>query len=80
MALGELRFANGMTLEDAVVTDPVIRARVYDTIRTARITDRTIDEDGTRVSITMELDHGPLLRIINAGDASAGAAPPPPGP
>lgn len=48
-------FPNGVTLEEAVISDPFIRAKVYDTIRTARISDQTIDDRGI-VSVTVQLD------------------------
>jgi hypothetical protein len=67
MALREMHFESGPSLEDAYVTDPVIRAMVSDAIRAARITDRTVDEDNTRVTITLRLDQKPLLAILGKG-------------
>ncbi|GEM_PF-2801484 len=59
----ELSFPNGELLEDAIVVDPFIRAKVYDTVRTARVTDQTIDDEDT-LSVTLRLDLAPLHEII----------------
>ena len=56
-------FPDGSTLGDAIITDPFIRAKVYDTVRTARVTDQTISEEGV-VTVTVRLEMAPLLDII----------------
>lgn len=56
-------FPVGATLGDAIITDPFIRAKVYDTVRTARVTDQTISEEGI-VTVTVRLEMAPLLDII----------------
>ena len=58
-----LKFQSGQTLGDAVITDPFIRAKVYDTIRTAKIADQTVDDNGV-VTVTVRLDEAPLLDIV----------------
>ncbi|MBI1784872.1 hypothetical protein HYR69_06985, partial [Candidatus Sumerlaeota bacterium] len=79
------KFPNGITLEEAIVTDACIQAKVYDTIRTAKITDKTINDDGM-VTVTVELDLAPIMKILSdeeyaklAAQASARqqSAPPP---
>lgn len=60
----QLRFAGGQTLDNAAVRDPFIRAKVYDTIRTAKIADQTIDDKGTTVTVTVRLDLRPLQQIL----------------
>lgn len=60
----QLKFQNGKTLGDAIITDSFIRAKVYDTIRTAKIVDQTIDDKGV-VSITVRLDQKPLFDILS---------------
>jgi hypothetical protein len=56
-------FPNGVTLEEAIITDPFIRAKIYDTIRTARISDQTIDDEGI-VTVTVQLDLGSIEKIL----------------
>jgi hypothetical protein len=58
------RFPNGQTLEDAAIQDSFIRAKLYDTIRTAKITDQTVDEAATTVTVTLKMDMEPLLQIV----------------
>lgn len=60
----QLKFPNGETLETAAIQDAFIRAKVYDTIRTAKITDQTVDETGTTVTVTLKMDMEPLLEIV----------------
>jgi hypothetical protein len=59
----ELQFPNGVTLADAAVQDPFIRAKLYDTVRGARITDQTFT-DGETVSVTVRLDLSAVHRIL----------------
>lgn len=68
----QMRFSTGETLETAAILDPFIRAKVYDTIRTARTTDQTVDEENTTVTVTLELDLKPLQRIIERYSPSGG--------
>jgi hypothetical protein len=71
-------FTDGSTLEEAVITDPFIRARVYDAIRTAKITDQTINDEGM-VTVTLRLDMEPIHAILadirNAGTNAKDRAP-----
>lgn len=59
------RFANGITLEDAVVADPFLRAKVYDTIRAAKLADQTVQPDTNIVTVTVQLDMGPVQAILD---------------
>lgn len=63
---GKFTFDDGRTLEDAVVEDPFIRARVYDLIRTAPIVDKTVkkQDDMVIVTVTVRLDMASLNRIV----------------
>lgn len=60
----EMRFRDGTTLGDAVISDPFIRAKVYDTIRTSQILDRTYDEDEGIITVTVRLALEPLMEIL----------------
>lgn len=63
---GKFTFDDGRTLDDAVVEDPFIRARVYDLIRTAPVVDKTVKEQGEMVivTVTVRLDMASLNRIV----------------
>jgi hypothetical protein len=59
----QMRFPNGISLGDAALQDPFIRAKVYDTVRGARITDKTLT-DGTHLSVTVRLELEPIYKIL----------------
>lgn len=59
----QLTFPNGVSLSDAAVRDPFIRAKLYDVIRGARITDKTITDDEI-VSVTVRLDMDDIYKIL----------------
>ncbi len=56
-------FSNGVTVEEAMIADPFVRAKIYDTIRTAKITDQTINKEGS-VTVTVRFDMAPLMAIL----------------
>jgi hypothetical protein len=56
-------FPNGVSLEKAAIMDPYIRAKLYDTVRSARIAQKTVDEEG-QVTITVELERRLLESFI----------------
>ncbi len=66
----ENRFSNGATLDEAMVTDPFIRAKVYDTIRSSKITDQTVSKEGV-VNVTVQLDKKPIEAILNNPEYAA---------
>lgn len=70
----DMEFPNGLTLDEAAVTDPFIQAKVYDTIRIAKITDQTVSEDGL-VTVTVQLDLKPILEILKNPDYIGGVSP-----
>lgn len=57
-------FTNGVTLEDATISDPFLRAKVYDTIRSAKIVDKTIQRDLGIATVTVRLDMGPIVAML----------------
>jgi hypothetical protein len=59
-----LHFPNGVSLSEAALRDPFIRAKVYDTVRGARITDKTVTDDSI-VSVTVRLELEPIYRILD---------------
>lgn len=59
----DLRFPNGVTLGEAALKDPFIRAKLYDTVRGARITDKTLTDDEL-LSVTVRLELEPLYKIL----------------
>lgn len=61
----------GESLEELVISDPFVRAKVYDTIRTAKITDKTIDDENSTVTVTVELDQAPLQEFISSYNSSS---------
>lgn len=63
----DMEFPNGITLDEAAVTDPFVQAKVYDTIRIAKITDQTVSEDGL-VTVTVQLDLKPVFKILENPD------------
>lgn len=60
----QLTYANGQTLETAAIQDAFVRAKVYDTIRTAKIMDQTIDAKAKTVTVTVQMDQQTLLQIV----------------
>lgn len=62
---------DGHTLETAAIKDPFLRSRVYDTIRTAKITDQTVDEAQSTVTVTLKMDWQTLVNVANSYDPSA---------
>lgn len=59
----DLHFPNGVTLGEAALKDPFIRAKLYDTVRAARITDKTLTDDEL-LSVTVRLELEPLYEIL----------------
>jgi len=59
----DMRFPNGVTLGEAALKDPFIRAKLYDTVRAARITDKTLTDDAL-LSVTVRLELEPLYKIL----------------
>lgn len=59
----QMRFANGVSLGEAALKDPFIRAKLYDTVRAARITDKTLTDD-TFLSVTVRLELEPIYEIL----------------
>lgn len=60
-------FPNGIRLEEAVVTDPFIQAKIYDSIRNAKIVDQTINEEGV-VTVTVRLNLAPIQDVLSNAD------------
>ena len=59
----EMKIDDQRRLGDVAVSDPFVGALLDDTVRTGRITDRTISSDGT-VSVTVKMDLAPLEKLI----------------
>lgn len=50
-------FAGGRKLGEAMIADPVLRAKVYDSIRTAKIAEQKVDDEGVaRVTVKLDVD------------------------
>lgn len=60
----ERQYPSGFNIENAVIEDPFIRAKVFDTIRMAKIVDQ-VDSDGKVVSVTLRLAASEVDTIIN---------------
>jgi hypothetical protein len=58
-----LRMNDGRTLDDLAIVDPFVRAVIEDTVRRAKISDRTISEEGV-VTLTLSMDLAPLHKLI----------------
>lgn len=58
------QYPSGFSIEDAVIDDPFIRAKVFDTIRMAKIVDQ-VDSDGKVVSVTLRIAASEVDTIIN---------------
>lgn len=62
----DLQFQGGRgSLQEAMITDPFIRTKVYDTIRTARVVDRVMQDDDVAVSVTVRIELRPLMDILS---------------
>lgn len=61
----QLTFPNGASLAEAALRDPFVRAKVYDTVRGARITDKTVTDDSI-VSVTVRLELEPIYRMLES--------------
>lgn len=59
----EMRFSNGISLGEAALKDPFIRAKLYDTVRAARVTDKTVTDDEI-ISVTVRLELEPIYSIL----------------
>jgi len=57
------QFSNGILLDEAIITDPFIQAKIYDTLRNAKITDKTINNEGI-VTVTVQLDMAPVNEVL----------------
>lgn len=54
---------DGRTLEEAVIEDPFLRAKVIDIVRTSKLTDQTLKRERGLVTVTIQLDEAPLDRL-----------------
>lgn len=57
------KMANGAYLGHAMIADPVVRAKVYDTVRTAQIAEEKVDPAGA-VSVTLRLESRLVQEIL----------------
>lgn len=69
----QLTFPNGTSLAEAALRDPFIRAKVYDTVRGARITDKTVTDDSI-ISVTVRLELDPIYRLLDTYNAPSPGA------
>jgi hypothetical protein len=74
------RVDTNQPLQQLIVVDPFVRAVFDDTIRSARVSDRTVKEDGS-VSVKVELDINQLSQmlgkpVIGPGEGVPAAAKP----
>ena len=61
---GQTPLPDGRTLEDAAVADATARAELYDTVRDAHLTDRTVSAEGV-ITITLAVEKSAIQRIIS---------------
>lgn len=61
--LSAYRIENEMPLQQLLTVDPFVRAVVDDTLRSARVSDRTVRDDGS-VSVQVELDIDLLAKML----------------
>ena len=57
-------YESGFSIGEAVIEDPFVRAKVFDTIRMAKITDQ-VDSDGKFASVTIRLSVSVVETLIN---------------
>lgn len=59
----QLELNDGRALSQLAVSDPFVHAKIKDTVRMARIQDRTLGEDGV-VTLTVSLNLEPLYKMM----------------
>jgi len=59
----EMKLSDGRTLSDLAIVDPYVKAMLDDTVRAARIVDRTYSDEGM-VTVTVSMQLTPLFKMI----------------
>ncbi len=72
--INQYRFGAQPALVELAMEDPFILAVLNDVVRTARITDRAVNQEGT-ASVTVEAAVTPLVDLVEAGRPAKVPAP-----
>ncbi len=80
LQISRFRVPDGTMLQTLATVDPFVRAVMDDIVRSARVTDRTVNQETAVVSVTVQMELAPLHDLLGFDLAALPANPEKPQP